>query len=231
VLRLRFVLAFLCLFFGQPANPQTVGTGAVSGQVAGEDGRALRAVVWLQSPIAGKGFQRPTGLDGSFGFEQVPPGRYTLCLGVPAAQAQSAGRPFLDACAWGTPPASVQVAAGSSVSGVRLTAVSGVAVVVQLNDPEGALPVAGDLVPFGPQLQVVFRAADRMVNFPRLASKNALGSTYTITLPADTPLTLAVTLPHGKVLDASGNAVQGEIPVQVPKGATPAPIVLTVHKN
>jgi len=208
---------------------QSAATATVSGRVVSETGLPLHALISAESSTKGATIHLAAGMDGSFAFPALSAGKWSLCVAVPAEQSAKQNQPFLNGCFWGSPEAVVQLVAGKNVSGLQLIAQTGVVQQVRINDPQAILAAAAPGAPaLDKQLQVFFRASDRIPRLPALTSQDAQGRTYSLTIPHDTPLTLQATLQQGKVVNSAGNAVSGEIPVQVAAGVQPAPITLTV---
>ena len=225
----RSCILLLVLSIARLLSGQSAATASVSGRVVSETGTPLRAVISAEPSGRGAAVRLVTALDGSFTFPALSAGQWSLCTAVPAEQSAKPGQPFLSGCVWGSPEAVVQVVAGKSVSGLQLIAKTGVVQQIQINDPQAILAAAA---PGGlgldKQLQLFFRASDRIPRLPVLTSQSAQGRTYSLTIPPNTPLTLQATLQQGKVVNSAGSQVVAEIPVQAAAGTQPAPISLTV---
>ena len=225
--------ALLFVILAQMAPAQGGSPGAVSGRVVGEDGRALRAIVAAQPAGAGGPTRVLTALDGTFTFAALPPGKYIICADVPVEQASLSNDPFLNGCPWNMPPATIQLAGGQTLAGVQVVVPKGVLVQVKIQDPEKLLPpdAAGNALASNSELDLLFRGADRHVQRPRLISQDGGSRTYAITVPYGAPLSLTAKSSQGKLNDDKGAPVQGDIPLQIAKGAHPTPIALTIHHN
>jgi len=121
-------------FFSAAAGLLAQAPASISGTLVGDDGVNLAGSVIVQrnGPPAGSG-QAQAGNDGKFTVSNLQPGTYTMCAAVK-------GRAYLDPCLWSHTPATVQVGAGQTVTGVRLIAKKGEQIQVHLSDPAFHLP-------------------------------------------------------------------------------------------
>lgn len=222
----------LVLFLPRPLIGQSVSTASVAGRVVSQTGAPLYAVVSAEPAAKGAPVRLATAMDGSFTFPALSAGQWSLCATIPTEQLPKGSQPFLNGCAWGSPEAVVQVAAGKNVSGLKLAPQTGIVELVIVNDPQGGLASAApNAAGLDGQIQLLFRAADRIPRLPVLASSGPQGRTYSIVISLATPLTFQAVFQQGKVTDSAGNLVLGETPVQVAAGAQALPITLTVSQD
>jgi hypothetical protein len=123
-------------------------TGAISGTLKSNGSPVGGAVVsaYLQAPGTSGNFppvfNALTGTDGSFTVNALPAGKYLLC-------AEKASAALLNPCFWSASANTVTVAPAGKVSGVSLTAQTGVAMNIRIEDPNGLLtsnPSLDDIV-------------------------------------------------------------------------------------
>jgi hypothetical protein len=120
------------------------GIGAISGVVAGEDGKPLVAIVTISraGTFAWRG-RAESKSDGSFSIANLPPGTYEFCAAVN-------GDVYLDPCNWSAKLPQVELVSGKNVDGYRLILQKGTTLTVRLNDPHqvlGATPLPGKVAP------------------------------------------------------------------------------------
>ena len=196
-------------------------TGSISGQVAGEDGRALRATVMIHFAEA-RGFPSPTRRTmtdgyGKFTFSQLESGRYTICAQVSEVEPAPAESPWVDTCDWPTPLPPVTLADGQHATGIRFTSPKGVLLELRVADPESVLPSASTHppAPLAPELSLALRGPDGLYRHARFASADAGGRTYRIAVPLATPIELLAGSSHGVFYDAAGARLDPGTPIRI----------------
>ena len=223
--------ALLLVGSGQTALAQTV-TASVSGTVVSPAGYPLRAIVALIPSGGGAVRQAFTDFGGVFNFNQLSAGQYTLCERIPAEQSPSPDRPYLDTCMWPQPQIPVQVSAGQTLASIQVVAPQGVALNVQVNDPQGLLaqttPQQSAQAPDA-QLQVLVRQTNLLPYRLPLISQTATARNYSLVVPAAASLLLTVKSPQASVLSQTGALVQGETNLSTPSGSALSPLQFTIQ--
>ena len=227
------LVAALILLVGsrETLSAQTT-TASISGGVVSPAGYPLRAIVALSPTGGGAVRQAFTDLGGAFSFSQVPEGGYTICARIPAEQSPSPDRPYLDTCMWPQPQIPVQVSAGQTLASIQVVAPQGVALNVQVNDPQGLLaqttPQQSAQAPDA-QLQVLVRQANLLPYRLPLAAQSAIARNYYLVVPAATSLLLTVRSPQASILSQTGALVQGETNLSTPSGSALSPLQFTIQ--
>jgi hypothetical protein len=150
-----------------------------------------------------------SAVDGSFQFQGLPDGTYTLC-----AQSPNAG--YLDPCRHAAVPLQVTLTAGqpSKNNVVKMTA--GSILHVRIQDPQQLLakttdrPASAWIPQSTEDLTVgVWGAGVPGLQFypAYIAGRDSAGMDYQVTIPKDTPLAVYVTSKHLKVVDGTGAAL------------------------
>jgi len=146
------------------------------------------------------------GPDGTFGFEGLPTGTYTLC-----AQALAAG--YLNPCEFASVPVTISLAAGQKSGSNVVGMVAGWVLHVRIQDPQQivAVQMAGQKGGT-PDINVgVWGTGNPGSRFfpARVTGTDSAGLDYQVTVPRDTLLALHVSSRHLKLADASGGALTG----------------------
>ena len=191
-----FVAWSLCFLAGSSV---LVGqsSGSIQGRVSAEAGGAILGAfvtAYRQgTPPASGG--AAAAADGNFRIANLPAGAYALCVQAPG---------YLDPCRWSLKQIVVTLTAGQASAGNLLRIKKGSTLRVRLNDPGRVLQAQGRAAPrhvlIGVLRQGFFHPAS-------VASKDASGANYELTIPPDTPLTLSVFSKQARLADAKGSPI------------------------
>jgi len=133
---------------------------------------------------------------------------------------------------WPQPQTPVQVSTGEALAGIQIVAPQGVALNVQVNDPQGLLaqtaPQQSAQAPDA-QLQVLVRQANLLPYRLPLAAQSAIARNYSLVVPAATSLLLTVRSPQASILTQAGALVQGETNLSTPSGSALSPLQFTIQ--
>jgi len=218
----RVWIAFFALALSLPAQ----NTGTIAGTLNGGGSPVGGALVTAYLQASGTGgkfapvFNALTGADGSFAMKGVPAGEYLLC-------AEKASAALLNPCQWSATPNTVTVAAGADAS-VALTAQTGVAMTIRVNDPNGLLasnPSLDDIL-------INARTTSGLHVLAVLESKESYGKTMTVLVPQDAPINLMVYSSTLSLTDDQGDSFttpNAAVTVSAPAGATAPPIGATAN--
>jgi hypothetical protein len=156
---------------------------------------------------------------GSFQADGLAPGQYIACA--------EATPGLLDPCHWSASAPNFTVSAGQTTSGVKIVMAKGPAVWVHVNDPQQLLKSVTGPVDLDLQIHVV---TSKGVHYSApIQSSTATGRDQVITIPFGTSVSLQVLAAHLAISDQSGNPFPAlGTAINVPAGATPAVIGLTV---
>jgi len=184
-------------------------TGVVTGRVIDGKGNpvagaAVAAQPQLLAPgvkltgIAGRGApftaKAPTGSDGSFEMDGLPPGTFELCAEAPASE-------VLNPCVWGGTKTVAAALAGKTVSGTLLKVSKGVTVLVRMSDVSAALlknPAADDI------RVGTHQGAFRFLG-GRVVARDPSGKTVAIVVPAGQSMEVLVRSEAFSLADSKGN--------------------------
>jgi hypothetical protein len=210
---------------------QPTRLGAIAGTLAGDDGTNIVGGYVSLHLLSVRPEGRPrqtlwtvvTGAGGSFRFDGLPGGRYRLC-------AQVSSGAWLNPCEWGPQPPVVSLPGPPPIASVTMVLRKGVAVPVRVEDPgnilaqnEGKAPGAHLLLGVGNEA-LWFRPAS-------LLSRDASGRSHQVVVPFNSAVKLVVRSTFFRLSDGAGVPLPRgtvQMPVFVPPGHTPAPIVLRV---
>ena len=239
-LKFRAAAVFLIAQFA--ATAQTVAGGSIGGRALAADGRGLRCMIALQwtgglaAPAKPSATRRAaTDGNGAFQFQQVTPGKYALCAQPIAGQGRTATEFFADTCEWNSLSLTLQVAAGQTLGGVAVVVPQGSLFQVHLNDPGGLLaPLASAPgQPIAPaidsQVQLFLKTPDKLIHYVPITARTSSGRDHAILIPYGVPMSLAVKSTQLSLLDATGKAINADIPVAAAAGAPPSAVSITIH--
>jgi hypothetical protein len=207
--------------------PAFAQTASISGVVTGDDGKSLAAVVTVNGvvPLRASGHAESSA-NGAFTVGNLPAGTYHVCADIK-------GGGYLDPCAWEPITPTVQVAAGQTVTGYRLTAKKGTLLQVRVNDPAGVLsasspPQTGKAA--APQLLVGVFTTRHLFQPLVVAAKDATGMSQQGTVPQGVPVSLHVSGKGVQITDSKGASVNasGALSTVQPNGLTLPTVTLTV---
>ena len=204
-------------------------TGTISGTVVGDDGSpiALARIFAGLKPTSQAVKAPPTLVSkvtntiqadskGAFSIPNLAGGLYVLC-----AQAATSG--WLDPCHWAAAPPVVALSTGSTVSGQKIVLAKGAVVQVRINDPTKLLSASSAVVTH--DVEVLAFTSNKAYYYAHVASANAVGRTYEVTVPFALQHTLIVRSQQFALQDSKGAAVSAAgftAPVQVASSAVAA---------
>ena len=146
------------------------------------------------------------GQDGTFEFDGLSAGTYSLC-----AQAPAAG--YLNPCDFASLPQTVTLAAGQISSGNLLKMVAGSILHVRIQDPQQLAIASASQKSATTQLPDI-QAGVWAPGFPgssfhpaRLTGTDSSGLDYEVTVPLNIPLAFHLSSRHLKLVDAGGAAL------------------------
>jgi hypothetical protein len=225
ILVLCMSLAAVSLF----AQTATTKGGSLSGVVTGDDKQPLSALVIATKP--GPPLVRTTvqsGADGAFSFPGLAAGEYQICASI-------ANNAYLNPCTWAPISPTAEVTAGQSTTGFKLIMRKGATLTVKINDPELALTSAAVAGKVGPHVILGVFTPRGMYLPLAISSKDALGTSHSVSIPMDqdVPLHLVgkdldVTDSSGTKVNLNGATVAVKLPSATPQKFVQAPVVFTV---
>jgi hypothetical protein len=183
-----FLCAVVCYAQQAPEN----WSGAISGNLRGEDGTSIAgASISLQLaslPPSGRLPSFPSsaksGADGSYSFGGLHAGPYRIC-------AQAPGTVWLNPCDWGLQvPAAALTAAQKSVS-LAVTMKKGVALPIRVDDPTQLLSNNEGKTP-GAHLLIGVASDALVFHHATLVSTDSAGRNFEIVIPFGAPINLVV---------------------------------------
>lgn len=187
-----------------------VTTGEVQGSVVDEAGRPVSNARVLINKALPASSPRPlappiiTGpqvtarqadASGRFQAGGLPPGQYVFC-------AQTTVQGLLDPCHWAATAPTLTVAAGQTITGVKITMANGAVVSIHLDDPKGLLKPVSGVTDFDCQFHAVTTKGHHY-NAP-ITGASVNGRDHAVTIPFGTALSIQVISPHLIVNDSSG---------------------------
>jgi hypothetical protein len=211
---LRFAKHILVLLLAAGAAISQTDTASVAGTVV--DAKTQKPipaaiVMAIRADVPPLSKTTRTGGDGAFRIDNMPAGRYSLCV-------QTAGDIWLDPCQWNSTPAGILLTAGQTATGVSLKLAAASVLNVQVKDsgkllkqkrkdgrdPDLAIGVWG---PRGLYYPARAAAAPNSVGNPPSAGTQDIAYTYRLAIPRDTPLKLHVSSKDLRIGDALGAAL------------------------
>jgi hypothetical protein len=165
-----------------------------------------------------------SGPDGTFRFEELAEGRYTVC-------GQMLGSQWLNPCDWGKPPAPFWIPAASQTTKVSLVMVKGAVVPIRIDDPAQIL-LSTEAKTSGAHL-LIGTGNDAFFFLPAtLKSQDSTGRNLESVIPVDVPMTLVVSSSFYQLVDAKGTPLakgsSTQIPILVKSGSESAGVRLIV---
>ena len=204
-------LAIACLPACVAQQAQLSLTGSIPGTVSGSDGTIIAGayVTMVAVPPYSSGRISQTQWaalsdgNGAFVFAGLNGGTYQVCAQVPQTQ-------WLSPCAWGTSPPAVSLSAGQPTSNVSVVMTKGVVVPIRVNDPQQLLAQNEGITP-GAHLLIGIGHPPFLFDTAFVASQDAGGRTYQITIPFGFAATLKIYSSFFQISNAAG--------VVLPQGA------------
>jgi hypothetical protein len=182
----------LFLFAAYIAFGQSTG---LSGTIQDDAGQPVAGGYAVASPFGASAthltYTAMTSADGSFSITGMQPGRYSICVQVPAG-------PHLDPCRWSS-AVQVTVAPGHPVTNQVISVTKGSVLQVRIDDPKKVLATSGP----GDVLIGVFLPSGIFQPL-RLAASDASGRTYETAIPFNTSVGVSVTSAHLVLADEKG---------------------------
>jgi hypothetical protein len=209
-----------CLSF--PAASLFAQAGSLAGTVTDEGSKPVAGALITANreslpPASGRAFSIA---DGTFQIGGLPAGSYTVCAQLP-------GGGFVDTCEWQILPRRVDVKVGQSVAGLKFKLQKGAILHVRLNDPGKLLESTSTAIAkTAPRVLMGVQTARGLLHPVTQVSKDATGTTHTVTVPFDTPLSFTLVGSNISLTDEKGAAVgQGgpDIQLALPSGTSPKP--------
>lgn len=224
----KFILASLAfpVLFAQPG----LSTGSISGRMLAPDSRPVRAVLTLMGQSSAS---RPrtvvTNADGSYRFDLLGPGIYSICAQVGLEQARSVDEPILDTCEWSGLATSVTLKRGEAVSNVQILGRIGTLLRIRVNDPVRRLPPPRSAIDLNPLLIITVKSADNLLHHPRVAAADPGGRDYAIALPHDTALFVSFQSKGLSLKDEIGRLIAQDLGLNVPLASKAGRISITIQ--
>jgi hypothetical protein len=221
---LRLVLIGVLLFGASRQVLLAQSLGSIAGTVAGDDSQTLAVMVTLNGvpPLRSSGSAK-SGANGAFTISNLAAGTYHICV-------ESGGVGYLDPCAWDPILPTVQIAAGQSLTGYRMTVKRGTALQVRINDAAGALSASAQQ-PAGkapPTLLLGVFTTRGLFHLLATTGKDAAGFNQQVTVQQNASVRLHVSGQGLQITDANGAAVNPGITTVTPGAGPAAPIVFTI---
>jgi len=199
------------------------GTGSISGVVQAPDGTGIGGAILSYGQLAPPRPKAPaamvppvasvvTASNGVFSIPNLKAGMYLVCVSVRSGA-------YLDPCHWSSSPPTFTLTAGLAVSNAVIQLAKGAQLQVSINDPaqlfanEGTTP--------GAHLMLGVRAVSGAFQGAVLASSNASGRNYTVTVPLDVPTGLFIMSGDYHLSDSGGLQVTA---VGAPYQVTPSSV-------
>jgi len=198
--------------------------GVIAGRLADDDGAGISngrvsLLLVTAAPARGlvaKDWLAATGVDGSFRFTGLFPGRYRVCAQAPEG-------PWLGTCEW-SPDAAPTVELTAAVPVVNLTVAlkRGVVLPIRVDDPSGYLGRHEGKTP-GAHLLVGIGGGGALFHPASPVKSDANGRDYQVLVPEGTPLTLVMSSAVFQMADSSGRLLAtsptASFPVMIFEGA------------
>ena len=204
-------------------------TGSISGTVVGDNGSPIPgARVFAGLKQTSQATKAPPTLvskvsstvlsdaKAAFSIPSLPGGLYVLCAETPTSG-------WLDPCHWAAAPPVVPLSTGSTVAGQKIVMTKGAVVQIQINDPNKLLAAAAAAVTH--DVEVLALTSNKAYYYAHVASANAVGRVYELTVPFDLQHTLIVRSQQFALQSSNGTAVPTTGftgPVQVASSAVAA---------
>lgn len=173
----------------------------VQGTVTDSKGKALKGafVTAVRSGLPPASQVASTANDGSFKIQGLPAGTYSLCVQIP-------GDGYLDPCQWGGTAVKLTLTAGQASSGNTLKIADASIVKIRIDDPGKAL-AQKTKDGRNPHLLIGVWPSNGLFQPAHLASTDAAGAQYQLSIPLDAALKLQVASRDLKLADSNGIAV------------------------
>ena len=170
------------------------GTASIQGVIEAQDGTPLAgatitygamapprkmAAAAMLPPI----HQLSSDSKGSFSIQNLRAGVYVVCV-------STGNQPYLDPCHWSATPVTFTVIDGQAISNAVVKLTKGQQYQIRVNDPQQNFTSEGKTP--GANLVMGIRALSGAFHSAVLASSDASGRNYTVTVPFDTPINLSV---------------------------------------
>ncbi len=192
----KAIAVFVCLHAALVAQ-----TGSIQGAATDSKGKPLKGtfVTAVRGGLPPASQSASTANDGSFKIQGLPAGTYSLCVQVP-------GDGYLDPCQWGGTPVKITLADGQTSTGNTLKVADASVLVIRIDDPGKAL---GQHTKDGrnPHLLVGVWSGNGLFLPAHVASTDAAGTQYQVSIPRDAALKLHVSSRDLQVADAGGAAI------------------------
>ncbi len=211
----------------------SVSAATISGTVTLPDNHGVRASITihdLSTPrtVGNKPFdhQFASKADGTFSITGVPARTYRFCVDAPQAN-------VLDPCLWSPSQPTWTVGANTVLTNVAIPVETGAQLRVHVNDPEGALPAAVGGV-HGEALRMMVVTGQKRYHNLRLYGLSGGSEDHYVVVPYEQPVTLVTQSASLALSDEKGNRFTGDaqnVPVRVPPGGSPPPVVVNVKKR
>lgn len=176
-------------------------SASVQGTVTDSKGKVLKGafVTAVRSGLPPASQVASTANDGSFKMQGLPAGTYSLCVQIP-------GDGYLDPCQWGGIPVKLTLTAGQTSSGNTLKVADASILKVRIDDPGKAL-AQKTKDGRNPHLLIGVWPSNGLFLPAHLASTDAGGAQYQLSIPLDAALKLQVASRDLKLADSNGIAV------------------------
>lgn len=132
-----------------------------------------------------------TGAKGDYTFNNIPPGKYNLCVQAP-------GGPHLNNCEYSA-PAQVTLATSQSAT-QNISVTQGAVFQLRLDDPRKLITPVDDIF-------LVVHLPNGLARPMRLASSDATGRTYDAPVPLKTSVRLSIISSHLQIADDKNNSL------------------------
>jgi hypothetical protein len=226
------MLALALVFLHAPAFGQ--GTASIQGTIQAQGGGVIAGAIvsyGLMAPPRNKApaamlppIQRvSSGSDGAFSIHGLNAGAYLVCVSV-------VNQPFLDPCHWSPTPVTFTVTNGQAITKATIQLVKGQVYPIRVNDPLQSFSNEGKSP--GANLTMMVRSYSGAIHAAVVASSDATGRNYTLTIPFDTPLNLMILPGAFNLSDNHGLAVAstgGQFQITAPSAGTTPPTTFTLN--
>lgn len=188
-------------------------TAKISGTVQTPDKKPAKGIHILASGPGVRNFHTMSGKDGTFAFNSLADGMYSLCV-------QGPGSDYLDSCQW----SQVVQKKTQDAAPVQLTLQQGIRLNININDP-GKYLSANEGKTKGAHLLVGVWSGNLFIPTP-VSTSNASGRMHSLIVPKLARLRATAFSKFYKIGDAKGAAFQRSSSVPVIAGTT-APTTVT----